>query len=54
LGFNASPFLAFTVAGLMVFPTSPRARRGVVKGALSEWNDFVAPKFLPAYQNLDI
>lgn len=54
LGFNASPFLAFAVAGLMVFPTSPRARRGVAKGALSDWKDFLAPKLLPVYQYLDI
>ena len=54
LGFNASPFLAFAVAGLMVFPTSPRTRRGVVRGALSDWKDFAAPKLLPVYQYLDI
>ena len=34
----------------MVFPRSPSARRGVVKGALVDWKDFAAPKFLPMYK----
>ena len=50
LGFNASPFLAFVVAGWMVLPRSPSARRGVAEGALFCWKDFAAPKLLPAHQ----
>lgn len=46
-GFKASPFLEFEAAGFRVFPTSPRARLGVVKGTLLDLKDFAAPNFLP-------
>ena len=47
LGFISGPFLPLAVPGWIVLPRSPRARLGVVKGALLTWKDFAGPKLLP-------
>lgn len=52
--FKANPFLPLVVPVWIVFPTSPRTRLGVIKGALLDWKDFAATKPLPVQKAIHI